>query len=383
MATINGKTYKDWSEAELRVLLDNDDYRESQTLDYKRTFEFLEATDKKQKDRGNEELRNDVCSFANADGGDLIFGMAETNGVASKIIPIAIENIDNFELRLRNALSLIQPTTPSVDIRFIPVDGGYAIVIHVEKGIFRPYMTVENETTFRFFVRRGNRKEAMSYSEISDSFLHSATLASEIKRFRMERISELLDDNQGMFGVIHVIPATFTNPSDFLPICDLCKGGKVPIPEQLNHYIRGRMLPNVDGVWFPSDDGLRDFQILRLFNNGSVELKANLYTREISGTEYLISDEFIGDIGEVVEGTAEIYKALGREATVYVCTSILGCKGLWNYNYQNSIHPLPSRVDRDRIICTPIEIKNLSDAGDVDEMIEECKKMTRYALGKR
>lgn len=186
-----------------------------------------------------------------------------------------------------------------------------------------------------------------------------------------------------MFGIIHVIPATFTNPADLIPICDLCKAGKVKIPIQLNNYIRGRMLPNVDGVWFPSDDGQRDFQILRLFNNGSVELKDNLYTRTYKNEDYLISDEFIQAIGKIVEGTAQLYKMLDRNPSVYVCTSIVGCKGYWNYDSLNTIHPLPSRVDRDRIICAPIEIKDISDAENVEEMIEECKKMTRYALGKR
>ena len=186
-----------------------------------------------------------------------------------------------------------------------------------------------------------------------------------------------------MFGVIHVIPATFTNPTDFIPVCDLCKAGKVPIPIQLNNYIRGRMLPNVDGVWFPSEEGLRDYQLLRLFNNGSVELKYDLYTTKIKDVDYLKSDEFIQSIGDIVEGTAVIYKALDRNPTIYVCTSIIGCKGYWNCDSHNVIHPLPSRVDRDRIVCTPIEINDITDAENIEEMIEECKKMTRYALGKK
>jgi len=381
---INGKTYKQWTEEDLRTLLNNDDFREGQFLDYKRIFDFLEAPDKNQKAKAKNELRNDICSFANADGGDIIFGMPEKNGLASSIIPIAIENIDKFELELRNVLLPIQPATPPVDFAFIHVENGYIVVIHIEKGMLKPYITIEDQTAFRFFVRRGNGKEPMSYSEISNNFLHAASLATEIKRFRAERLSELIEDNPGKFGVVHVIPATFTNPADFIPICDLlCKAGKVPVPIQLNNYIRGRMLPNVDGVWFPSDDGLRDFQIVRLFNNGSVELKHDLYTTTNRDTEYLISDEFIQSIGDIVEGTAEIYKALERNPSVYVCTSIIGCKGYWNYDSLNSIHPLPSKVDRDRIICTPIEIKDITDAENVEEMIEECKKMTRYALGRK
>ncbi len=116
---INGKTHKQWTEEDLRTLLNNDDFREGQFLDYKRTFDFLEAPDKNQKAKAKNELRNDICSFANAYGGDIIFGMPEKNGLASSIVPIAIENIDKFELELRNVLLPIQPATPPVDFAFI------------------------------------------------------------------------------------------------------------------------------------------------------------------------------------------------------------------------------------------------------------------------
>lgn len=377
---INNKTFKEWTKEDINILLNNDDFRESQFLDYKRTFEYLEG-DKAQKAKGKDEFRNDVCSFANADGGDLFFGISEKNGLASAIMPISIDNIDWFELDLRNALLSIMPSMPPVDFHFIAVTGGYVVVVHIEKGIFKPYMTVENQTTFRFFVRRGNHKEAMSYSEISNNFLHAASLASEIKRFRLERISELLEDSTGVFGVIHIIPATFQNPVDFIPMCDLGKAGRVPVPPELNNHIRGRMLPNVDGIWFPSDDGQRDFELLMLFDNGSVEFKQDLYIHSIKDTEYLISDEFLAAIDDIVEGTAKIYRSLERHSTVYICTSIIGCKGYWNYDACNVIRPQPSKVDRDRILCAPIEINDILDTENVGAMIEECKKRTRYALG--
>lgn len=378
---INNKTFKEWTEDELHIILNNEDFRECQFLDYKRTFEFLEATDKFQKAKGKDEFRNDVCSFANADGGDLIFGIAEEQGLASNIMPIIIENVDRFELELRNILLLIQPSMPNVEFGFIPINEGYVVVVHIEKGIFKPYVTVENQNVFRFFVRHGNRKDAMSYSEISNSFLQAASLSTEIKRFRAERLSALLEDGNCMFGVIHVIPSTFANPADYISMCDLGKSGRLPIPVQLNNYIRGRMIPNVDGVWFPSEDDYSDYQILRLFNNGSVELMCKLYTIPSSKEEYLVSLEFLNAIEDIIEGTAEIYKTLDRHSTVYVCTSIIGCRGYRNYESLSSIYPIASKVDRDRILCSPIEIRDILDAENVEEMVEECKKMTRYALG--
>ena len=379
--TINNKSFKEWTADDVRNLINNEDFRENQFIDYKLTFDFLEATDKSQKTKGKDEFRNDICSFANADGGYLFFGISERNGVATKIVPILIKNIDSFELGLRNILLSIQPSTPNVEFGFIPVDDGYVVVVHIEKSFLKPYLTVENQTTFRFFIRHGNRKDAMSYSEISNSFLHLASLSEEIKRFRAERLLELLEDSTAMFGVIQIIPATFTNPADCISIFDFWKLGKLPLSVQLNNHIRGKMLPNVDGVWFPSEDGLRDFEILRIFNNGIVELKQNLCTQAYRGEEYLFSLDFFNAIEEIIEGTAEIYKALDRHSTVYVCTSIIGCKGYWNYDEDSFGRLAASKVDRDRIVCSPLEIRDILDLKNVKEMIEECKKMTRYALG--
>ena len=282
---INNKTFKEWTADDLRSLINNEDFRENQFIDYKGTFDFLEATDKLQKVKGKNEFRNDVCSFPDADRGNFIFWKSQKNAITSSIVPILIRNIDSFGLDLGNILLSIQPSAPNVEFNFITADDDYVVVVHIEKRFFKQYMIVENQTTFRFFIGHGNRKDAMSYSEISNSFLHSASLSEEIKRFRAERLAELLEDNTGMFGVIQIIPASFTNPADCISMFDFGKSGKLPLPVQLSNHIRGKMLPNVDGVWFPSEDGFRDFELLRIFNNGIVELKYNLYTRSYGNEE--------------------------------------------------------------------------------------------------
>ena len=110
-------------------------------------------------------------------------------------------------------------------------------------------------------------------------------------------------------------------------------------------------------------------------------MKDNLHLREWRDEKYLMSLEFLNAIGDIVEGTAEIYKALGRHSTMYICISIIGCKGYWNFDNRSAVDPVASKIDRDRIFCTPIEVRDILDAGNVDKMIEECKTMTRYALG--
>ena len=39
------------------------------------------------------------------------------------------------------------------------------------------------------------------------------------------------------------------------------------------------------------------------------------------------------------------------------------------------------KVDRDCIICSPIEIRDILDEAEVDDMIKVCKRETLYAVG--
>ena len=43
----------------------------------------------------------------------------------------------------------------------------------------------------------------------------------------------------------------------------------------------------------------------------------------------------------------------------------------------------PTKVDRNQIVCMPIEIRNIQDDQQVREGIENCIRMTKYSLGIR
>ena len=111
-------------------------------------------------------VRNDVCSFANADGGYIFYGIGETSGVASILAGISIPNIDRFELDRRNELQAIRPTVPDVAFSFISLqDDKYIVVLHIQRGLYKPYITEEPEGQFHFYIRLGNKKQSMSYTE--------------------------------------------------------------------------------------------------------------------------------------------------------------------------------------------------------------------------
>ena len=78
-----------------------------------------------------------------------------------------------------------------------------------------------------------------------------------------------------------------------------------------------------------------------------------------------------------------MYQKLGRSTTMYVCVTIVGCKGLWNYTANAYGANAPTKVDRNQIVCMPIEIRNIQDDQQVREGIENCIRMTKYSLGIR
>lgn len=384
---INNKEFGEWTADDLQVLLNNDAYRENNFIDYK--VNFAPLVDKCNKREKQAEFRNDVCSFANADGGYIFYGIGESSGAASILAGISIPNIDRFELDRRNELQAIRPTVPEVDFSFIPIqDGKYVVVLYIQRGLYKPYITEEPEGQFHFYIRHGNKKQAMSYTEIRNGFLNAAMLSEDIKSFRKERLEEHITEMKKPFALVQVIPATFR--SDYVPMYDMYREGKLDFDNLFNGMIRDRAVPNVDGVYFPDYSKLRDFEKLQIFNNGTVELKIDFEIREqnsksqqLKTERYLIIFDFVEELKNLIYGTSTMYRKLGRSTAMYVCVTIVGCKDLWNYTANAYGANTPTKVDRNQIVCMPIEIRNIQDDQQVREGMENCIRMTKYSLGIR
>ena len=173
LPTINGKSFLEVTEDDLKVLVENADYRESDYIDYKRNFAFLEIAKEKKQEK-IAEFRSDVCAFANSEGGYLIFGVSDENGCASEIPGIDIPNddTDRFELDRRNNLMPINPRPPYLKFHFVKLGNGkYVVIIYVKHDSFAPYTHVVDEKYYNVYKRSGNRKQIIPISfSISPAF---------------------------------------------------------------------------------------------------------------------------------------------------------------------------------------------------------------------
>lgn len=247
LPTINNKSFLECDEEDLKLLIENPDYRENEYIDYKKNFSFLEIKDKKEFIIQKKcEFKSDVCAFANAEGGYLIFGISDDNGCASELCGINILNddTDKFELDRRNDLMGIQPRIPYLKFHFIKLENGkFIIIIYIKHDNFAPYLHIENEKNHQVFRRTGNKKATMTYTELRNMFNQSLSLDKEIYKYRKERIeyyseqSENKNDIFSRFLLLHIIPETFTIQV-LIKICFfLRKGGTYHSIQFLLHLV--------------------------------------------------------------------------------------------------------------------------------------------------
>lgn len=384
---INNKEFDEWLESDLQAIIENDAYRENEIVDYKENFAILECGNKEDKRKKQNEFRHDVCSFANADGGYLIFGISESAGVPSTIKGITISDIDRFELDRRNELAGIYPHSPCVKFSFIKIsDEKYVVVIKIFRGVHKPYLFKENEDSYKFYVRRGNKKQFMSYVEIRDNFLLSDQISTAIRRFRKERLFFYAEEYSNIpFALIQVIPADFLNAPSMTIWFDEYKENKINFDELFNGLYHGDVCPNVDGVCFQDFTCDYDYGLfLQIFNNGISELFYEVEVRK-NGDNYkwIFVPQIIDKMKALVKDTIDLYTKCKKYTMVYVCVTISGCKGVWNDLNRYITNNQPIKIDRNEINCMPIEISDITDEAKVDEAVNMCEKIINYSVGKR
>lgn len=381
---INNKSFLECTESDLEVLIDNPDYRENEYLDYKKKFAFLEISEEKKDVKKViaskvSEFRSDVCAFANAEGGYLIFGVSDKNGCAEEIEGIEIPNddTDKFELDRRNNLNSISPRTPYLKFHFIKLQSGrYVVIIFVKHDSFAPYTHVENESSYFMYKRSGNGKRIMSYTELKNMFNQSLSLDKEIHRYRTERIdyyrsqAETEDSIYSRFMLLHIIPETFLDHS--------YDQNMFVLQKTKNIQFSGIFIGLGCVVYMPCVDGLRcipyrDNPIQSecyVKNNGVVECFFPLNDRMLhideKNPDGFLSWGYIWRGFEAVcREYAEKFKDIYPDQRVFMCLSIVGCKGVMSEN-EGFFELYSGKIDRNLVLCSPVFTSDLNNEDEND-----------------
>ena len=368
---INNKSLLDCTADDFEVLVGNPDYRENQYLDYKEDFSFIHIP----KDKAAPkiiEFRNDICSFANAEGGYIIYGIRDDQGIASEIVGVEIENPDKFELNLRNKLMPIMPKVPSIQFSFVKLENGrYIVVIFIEQDFYSPYIHIEDQKSYKIYKREGNQKTIVGYTELKNMFIKSRVLEDEILLFRKKTIDyyrSFNDNSHERFLIYHIIPESFLNTRKQLFLYER--------KEQQNYgaVFSGSM---IDSLSLPCVDGLRyintcgDEQGL-LYNNGIAEfiLPLGVYVGSVEEGEFFYNEDVWRFIDNISQGYRSIMPAIFGKQRYFACVSIIGCRNA--IVEDNGYGRNKTRIDRNEIICPPVLFTDIEDA---DYFYNDLKKL--------
>jgi hypothetical protein len=175
------------------------------SVDFKRE---LPAKD----DRGKAEFQKDVCAFANAEGGDLVYGVVDEDGRAKEMSPIYSEASDAACRRLGQlADSGIEPRISGLRFRPVEVPGGFVLVVRVPPSFDAPH-SFPSGSGRRFVVRRGTHTSDLTYQELRSAFDRTGSLAERARRFREVRTDEIaarlvsIAMVDGPFMAFHCVP---------------------------------------------------------------------------------------------------------------------------------------------------------------------------------
>jgi hypothetical protein len=312
------------TEKDLQALIENS-VLERKTIEYKQSLSSDSDTDKK-------EFLADVSSFANASGGDLIYGIIQNkeNGTPEKLEGLDIKNPDQEILRLENLIrSGIEPRIPSFDIRPISLSNlRIAIIISVNKSWISPHR-VSFKGHDKFYSRGSNGKYPLNVDELRIAFTLSETIVDKIKKFRENRISNVYAGEtpvplyDGAKIILHLMPIISFNPAQHYDIDKITsQSGKIaPIDHSPSNYRY-----NLDGflTYYVGESG-KSRSYVQLFRNGIIEAVDTSMLRN--------SELFIPSVAferELIESFTEylsILKALNVELPIFVFLTLVGVKG--------------------------------------------------------
>ena len=284
------------NESTLQALCD-DGASESGTLEFKR-----QPPDTQGRDISNE-LAKDVCALANANGGDIVYGIAEVRQVADHLVPISGEPPDALMRRMREVIdNHVEPRITGIRFKDVALErGDFALVMRVPRSFDGPHLFRYKQqregdrrtSHFRFVLRSDTLIQDMDYSQLRDAFGRTATLVERASGFRQQRLTLM---EQG-----HLMPDMAAGPKiclHLVPLSGLVAGQRLDIAEvygrtDINFAFAGgsqpQKLTNLDGLLLtaaaagPSERGVQ--ALARLFRSGAMEYIFQAFRRADPGSE--------------------------------------------------------------------------------------------------
>ncbi len=355
------------TEDDLQSLIDGE-VLEMRGIEYKEKLPGGTEADKK-------EFLADAVSFANAGGGDIIFGMRAEDGVPKGFVPIGHVKCDDAMLRLEQLMrDGIQPRVPGVHAISVRLHGGSDIVVlRIPASWAGPHM-VKYKGSQRFYSRSSNGKYPLDVFEIGELFASSRGRTDRVRDFRLERMGRIIAGEtpvrlpDGPRTVLHIVP--LSPPTGGVDVCAVASGRTRLRPM---YYNGGDSRYNLEGLlsYKALDSQGASDGYTQLYRNGAIEAVEWRYL----AAEGLWGSAYERMVIEACSFYMNLLNDLGVPAPVAILLTLLGVQ---DFPIQTRSNDSSHVIDRDSLLLPEIIVEELPEsvAGqlsqDVAKVLRPC-----------
>lgn len=351
------KILADVNRADLEALVRGEAH-ENRFVDYKRTVPA---------DGENRDLAKDIAAFANASGGDIVFGVEEKKdasgkplGVPEKIIGVDA-NYDSFKLRVEQiAANTIAPRVHGIQFSKVDgFDGGAVFILRVPRSWNAPHMITAVASPFYSRTEAGNQQ--LDIHQIRAAFLAGTEAANRIRRFRDERLGRIVagDTPVSLIGtsfqvVAHVMPITEVN----LDLHALHKSRKLRPPDADSYNTRF----NLDGiVAFTFASNVGSWSYSQAFRDGGFEgVVADFLVPQTTPPPKIHPRRFELTWVDAVRTFMRTLRDFGADIPVVVSLALVGVRGAVLDPGGYFPHAQAAPIDRHVLVLPDVMIRDLS-----------------------
>ena len=331
--------------------------RESRTLDFKRELPGA-GRDAKQ------GFLADVTAFANTEGGDLVFGIEEVDGVATKVVGTGGAQVDESIIRLQNLIrDGTEPRLQGVEIHAVDCAGrGTVIVARVPRSWAGPHAVLGR--TLPIYARSTAGNYPMDMRELRDAVDLRSRSVDWIREFRRGRIRTIRSNatpapvGSGPKLILHIVPLSAPSGFSAIEIGD-CVGRASEVTPL--YALHGSEAFNADGFLIhTAKHNDTDASYTQIFRNGAVEAVDTLMLDDPSLT--IPAELFEGEIIQGALRYVRFISDLGVPPPYMLTISLLGVKGYsLNTDHRTIRVARDTSIDRNDVTAPDVLIETVPE----------------------
>jgi hypothetical protein len=341
---------------------------ESKNIEYKQSLQY--ATDDQKR-----EFLSDLTAFANTDGGDLIFGVAEIDGYAGELVGLKNLNTDDTIGKIENLLrDFVHPRIIGAQMKAVALtSGNHALIIRIPRSFSSPHM-VKHSGVSRFCGRNANGKYDLDVHELRLAFNAGEAYAERLRAFRLDRINRLVSGEAPVplsgrhMIVLHILPLDAVRREGHLQTEELSKANQEHRLTPMNTMGWGPAF-NFEGLIVKSSD--RDGKVtsyVQLYRKGFVEIVETqlLEPKELRPDKpkanLIPSDYWELKILQSFPGYLKALDSIGIPLPYSISLSLLNVRGFKLYlpNSHSHLHG-DSQINHEHLLTEEILMESMGE----------------------